>query len=97
MQVSIPVDSNRDLSHLAMVLDVTALWGLMIARNNLVSRPLFEAVCSSYAITGHMPASDGNEGKKKVTTGFPCLDCLARLAEINTTPSGLYCFPLISS
>ena len=88
-EVSMPAASSRDLSHLARVLDVTALCGLIRARNNLVSPPLQVTV-----ITGHSPGSCGKEGKKNSVIGFPCLDCLARLFGVKATPAGLYCFPL---
>ena len=39
-EVSIPAAANRDFSHLAMVLGVTALYGFIRAKNNLVSSPL---------------------------------------------------------
>ena len=47
MDVSIPADSRNDFSHLAMVLEVTALCGLMMAMNNLSSDPLSVLVFSS--------------------------------------------------
>jgi len=80
--VSTPAASSSNFSHLAMVLDVTALYGLMRARNSFDSVPRIGAVRSSYArkvTTGHSPGSCGKDGKKNSVIGFPHLDCLASL------------------
>ena len=56
MEVSIPACSMIVFNHLAMVLDVTALWGLMNDMNNLVSSPRSGLVLSTYilrVLTGH--------------------------------------------
>ena len=48
-----------------MVLEATALLGLMMARNNFVSVPCTLAVCSSYAlrvVTGHRSEFEGKDG-----------------------------------
>ena len=88
-EVSTPTDSSRDFKHLAIVLDVTVLNGLIRARNSFDSVPLTGAVHTAQALRvaiGHSPRSCGNDGKKN---SFPCLDYLARLVEVKTTPAGL--------
>ena len=65
MDMSMPAASSRDFSHLAIVLEATALLGLIMARNNFVSVPRTLAVRSSYAlrvVTGHRSEFDGKDG-----------------------------------
>ena len=76
--VSVPAATSSD-SHLAIVLDVTALYG---AKNNFCSPPLKGAVHAPYTVnatTWHNPVSCRKGGKKNSVISFPCLDCLARL------------------
>ena len=98
MDVSIPAASNNDFNQWAMVLDVTALCGFMVAINSLGSPFLRDSVLISYVlrvVTGHnLP---GNEGEKNSDRGLPCLDCFARLLGRKTTPSSLYCLLVIYS
>ena len=47
--VSIPASSRSHFNHLAMVLDVTALCGLMVAVKSFVTSLRIGAVCASYA------------------------------------------------
>ena len=66
-------------------------------RNNLNFVSLWEAARSSYALrvtTGHILESGGKDRKKNSDTGFPGLDCFAKLPGIRTTPSSLYLFPV---
>ena len=46
MDMSMPAALSRDFNHLAMVLEATALLGLIMARNNCISVPHTLAVCS---------------------------------------------------
>jgi len=65
IEVSIPEASSKDFSHLVMVLEDTALCGLIIVTSRLVSLPRGGCVLLSYSFkinTGHPP---GREGKKK--------------------------------
>ena len=61
-----------------MVLDVTALCGLIKDTNNLDSPPRSGPVLSKYALrvlTGQSTILDGNLGKKNSSIGFPWRDC----------------------
>ena len=71
---SIPACSNIVLSHLAIVLDVTALCGLTIAMNNLDSLASRCCVLSMYVLsvsTGQRQELSGKDGKKNSAIGFP--------------------------
>ena len=74
-----------------MVLDVTALYGLMRAINNLSSPPLYSPhgplELALDIVQGHV----GKKGRKSLL--LVSLDCLAQLLGLKVTPSGLYCFP----
>ena len=84
---------SSNLSHLAMVLDLTALHACMAWWE-----PEMTLFCSSVSgcvlfinlpnSTGHRPGGENNSD-----IGFPCLDCLATLLGPKATASGLYCFP----
>ena len=74
MEVSIPVCSVIVFSHLAMVLNVTALWGLVIDMNNLVSSPSSGLVLSRYVLrvfTGHNTVFGIKDGTKNSSIGLP--------------------------
>ena len=63
--VSMTVAVNRDFSHLAMVLEDTALYGLIKAINSRFSLSLKSVVYFSYAFnvpTGHSTGFAGNDG-----------------------------------
>jgi len=63
-----------DFSHLATVLEETALCGLMIATSRLLSLPRRDYVLLSYSFkvdTGHSLLPPGREGKKE-TGNFCC-------------------------
>ena len=67
IDVSMPEASNKDLSHLATVLEDTAFCGLTIATSSLVYLPRRDFVLSSYSLrvdTGHSLLFSGREGKK---------------------------------
>ena len=69
IDTSTPEASSNDFSHLATVLEDTALCGLIIATSNLVSPPRRDFVLFSYSFkvdTGHRLSSPRREGKKKV-------------------------------
>jgi len=88
-----PEASSKDLSHLATVLEDTALCGLIIATSKLVSLPRRGCVLASYSFrvrTGQSLLPPGREGKKKVLIFDVDLDCLARTFGKKQTPSGLY-------
>ena len=90
MEVSIPGVFSVSFSHQAMVLEVTALWGFMIATNRLVSSPLIASVLLSYSLRasiGHSSCFSEQDGKKKLCMGFPCLDCFARFVGKNSAPT----------
>ena len=90
METSIPACSIVVFNHLAMVLDVTALWGLMNDTNNLVSPPRSGLVLSRYILrvfTGHKEVFGRKIGKKNSSIGFPWRDCFARVVGKNATPS----------
>ena len=62
-------------------------------RSSLVSFALSPSVFFSYAFnvaTGQSFRLSGNDGKKKLAIGFPCLDCLDKHLGMNVTPSGVY-------
>ncbi len=76
-----------------MVLDVTALWGLMKNEmkntNNFVSSPLISHVLFWYVVrvaTAHSMGFSGKEGKKNSSITFPCLDCSAKVDGRKDTP-----------
>ena len=90
MEVSIPACSMIVFNHLAMVLDVTALWGLMNDMNNLISSPRNGLVLSTYDLrvfTGHKTVFGKKDGKKNSSIGLPWRDCFARVVGKNATPS----------
>ena len=61
-------------NHLAIVLGVSTLWGLINEMNNLVSSPLLELVLSRYVLrvsTGQRLVFSKKEGKKNSSIGFP--------------------------
>ena len=95
--VSIPDFTNKDFSHLARVDKHTGLCGLTTARNSLVCSsfdPCRRTLSSIYIPAGLLWAELSVARKKNSALGFPCLDCFARLASWNTTPSGVclwYC------
>ena len=67
IEVSMPEASSKDFSHLATVLEDTALCGLIIATSRLVSFPRRGCVLLSYSFsvtTGHNLCPPGREGKK---------------------------------
>ena len=75
MEESIPERSNIILSHLAMVLEVTALWGLTKDTNSFDSSLRNDLVLSRYRLsmlTGQSVEFDGKEGKKILL--LVCLD-----------------------
>jgi len=76
--ISIPTNPNVVFSHLAIVLEVTALCGLIVLTNSSLSSLQRLCVLFSYAFkvkTGqHSFRLVGNEGKKNSLMGFPCLD-----------------------
>ena len=81
IDVSMPEASSKDLSHLATVLEGSALCGLKMATSSLVSLPRRDFVLSSYSFkvdTGHNLLSPGREGKKKLEICDVDLDCLAK-------------------
>ena len=81
MLESIPASSNTDLSHLAIELDVIALWGLMYEMNIFTSVPRSNSVLVRYALmdsTGQSPRLSENEGKKNSLINLPWRDCFAR-------------------
>ena len=100
MEESIPDCSSVVRNHLAIVLDVTALWGLMNETNNFVSSPRRELVLSRYVLrvfTGQSVAFGKKEGKKNSFIGFPWRDCFAKVLGRNAIPLLLDCILLISS
>jgi len=81
INVSMPEASSKDLSHLATVLEDTALCGLITATSSLVSLPRRDFVLTSYFFkvdTGHSLSSPGREGKKKLVICDMDRDCLAK-------------------
>ena len=69
-------------------------------RSSFVSDSLSPLVVLSYALkvsTGHMILLLWKQGKKNSLVGFPCLDCLARVAAKKVTPSGWYWRPFRST
>ena len=100
IDVSTPAASSNAFSHLATVLEVTALCGRMIAMKSLFSPPLRDSVRLSYSSkvsTGQSLGFSGKEGKKNSAIGFPWRDCLARFPGMKATPSRLHCFLVLSS
>ena len=82
IDVSMPEASSKDLSHIATVLEDTALCGLIIATSKLVSLPQRGCVLASYSFrvrTGQSLLPPGREGKKKVLIFDVDLDCLTRM------------------
>ena len=73
-----------------MVLDITALWGLMNDTNNLVCSPRGGLVLFTYVLkvfTGHNKVFGGKSGKKNFSIGLPWRDCFARVVGKSATPS----------
>ena len=76
MEESIPDCSSVVRNHLAIVLDETALWGLINEMNNFVSSPRRELVLFRYFLrvfTGQRVVF-GKERKKNYSIGFPWHD-----------------------
>ena len=76
-----PEASSKNLSHLAIVIEDTALCGLTTATNILVSLPQRGSVLSSHSFkvdTGHSLLPPGKEGKKKLVICDVDLDYLAK-------------------
>ena len=89
MEVSIPDCSSVVRNHLAIVLDETALWGLINEMNNFVSSLRRELVLSRYILrvfTGQRVVFGKKEGKKNSFIGFPWRDCFARVLGRNDIP-----------
>ncbi len=89
VDTSIPATSSSFFNHLAIVLEVTALCGLMVAINNFVSAALNGSVRATYAlrvVTGQIKLFSE---KKKGFIVFPCRDCFANALGKILTPSGL--------
>ena len=89
MEQSTPTCSIVDFNHLVMVLDITALWGLMNDTDNHVSSPHSDLVLSRYILrvfTGHKEVFGRNDGKKNSSIGFPWRDCFAKVVGKNATP-----------
>ena len=89
--VSMPALFNRDFSHLA---NVKGLCGFTTARNSFVLSVSYwarkDSVFCSYTCRVAFGQSSllSKTGKKNSALGLPTLDCLARPASWNVTPSG---------
>ena len=91
--------SNIVLNHLAIVLDVTALCGLIIAINNLNSLARRCFILSMYVLsvsTRQRQELSRMDGKKNSAIGFPWRDRLARVEEEKAIP-WLFTFILFTS
>ena len=89
MEESIPDCSSVVRNHLAIVLDETALWGLINEMNNFVSSPCRELVLSRFVLrvfTGQRVVFGKKEGKKNSSIGFPRRDCFAKVLGRNNLP-----------
>ena len=103
MPVLMPAFSSRVFNHLANVEGLTGLCGFTTVKNSLVwSAPPWvrsDSVRLSYICSVALQHStlSVNAGKKKSALDFPDLDCFARPASWNTTPSGVKRLNLRSS
>ena len=100
MEESIPDCSSVVRNLLAIVLDETALWGLMNEMNNFVTSPRRELVLSRYVLrvfTGQRVTFGKKEGKKNSSIGFSWRDCFAKVLGRNDIPLVLDCILVTSS
>ena len=95
MAVLMPALSSICLSHLAIELDVMALYGVM-NMNSLVSPCRKEATLFMYVrmVFRHNTLLEGKEGKKKGSIDFPWRDCFDREFGRNDTP--LWCVRILA-